>query len=146
MTLTATQTSIGERTAVASTPTFASLEQRALERERGDQQRDREPDAGGRGATARAGQVIVSRAPPSTGRVASHAAPMMPSGLPTTYAAMIPSVTGDVTAADSRSPSSWMPALASANSGTITRLVQGCSRYCSRSLGEIAEARLARAE
>ena len=34
----------------------------------------------------------------------------------------------------------WMPALASANSGTITKLVHGCSRYCSRSLGEIADA------
>ena len=40
----------------------------------------------------------------------------------------------------------WMPALASANSGTITRLVHGCRRYCRRSLGEIAETRLARAE
>ena len=34
----------------------------------------------------------------------------------------------------------WMPAFASANSGTITKLVQGWSRYWSRSLGEIADA------
>ena len=34
----------------------------------------------------------------------------------------------------------WMPALASANSGTITRLVHGCRRCWRRSLGEIAEA------
>ena len=33
----------------------------------------------------------------------------------------------------------WIPTLASANKGTITKLVHGCSRYCSRSLGEIAE-------
>ena len=39
----------------------------------------------------------------------------------------------------------WMPALASANSGTITRLVHGCSRYCRRSLGEIADVSEARA-
>ena len=58
----------------------------------------------------------------------------------------MPSVTGEVTAAESRSPSRWMPALASAKSGTITRLVHGCSRYCRRSFGEIAAVRLARAE
>ncbi len=34
-----------------------------------------------------------------------------------------------------------MPALARANSGTIAKLVQGCSRYCNRSFGEIAELR-----
>ena len=34
----------------------------------------------------------------------------------------------------------WMPALASANSGTITKLVHGCRRCWRRSLGEIAEA------
>ena len=33
----------------------------------------------------------------------------------------------------------WMPVLASANSGTITKLVHGCSRYWSRSFGEIAD-------
>jgi hypothetical protein len=54
-------------------------------------------------------------------------------------------VTGEVTARESRSPSIVIPALASANSGTITRLVHGCSRYCRRSLGEIAETSEARA-
>ena len=39
-----------------------------------------------------------------------------------------------------------MPALASANSGTITKLVHGWSRYWSRSLGEIADATLSCAE
>jgi hypothetical protein len=58
---------------------------------------------------------------------------------------MIPSVTGEVAAADRASPSSWIPAFASANSGTITRLVHGCNRYWSRSLGDRAETRLARA-
>ena len=55
-------------------------------------------------------------------------------------------MTGDVTASDSRPPLMWMPALASANSGTITRLVHGCRRYWSRSFGEIADTRPARAE
>ena len=57
----------------------------------------------------------------------------------------MPSVIGEVDrVATAASPSMWMPALASANSGTITQLVHGCSRYCRRSFGEIAdsEARL----
>jgi hypothetical protein len=39
-----------------------------------------------------------------------------------------------------------MPAFASANSGTITKLVHGCRRYWRRSLAEIAEATLRWAE
>src|SRR3954447_24476186 len=50
----------------------------------------------------------------------------------------MPHVTDECSASESRPPSTLMPALASANSGTITRLVHGCSRYCSRSFGEIA--------
>ena len=146
MTRTATHTSTGETTAVARMPTLACSSSAPSNASVATSSETVKPMPADAAATASAGQVIVRRAPPSAGRVASQAAPMMPSGLPTTYAARMPSVTGDVTAADSRSPSSWMPALASANSGTITRLVHGCSRYCRRSLGEIAEARLARAE
>ena len=58
----------------------------------------------------------------------------------------MPSVTGEVTASDSNPEVKWMPALASAKSGTTTLLVHGSSRYCKRSLSEIAEVRLARAE
>ena len=46
---------------------------------------------------------------------------------------------GDVNARPRRSPLRWMPALPNANSGTITKLVHGCSRYCSRSLADTAE-------
>ena len=46
---------------------------------------------------------------------------------------------GEAIASPMRWPSMWIPTLASANKGTITKLVHGCSRYCSRSLGEIAE-------
>ncbi len=53
---------------------------------------------------------------------------------------MIPSVIGEVTASASSAPSTWMPAFASANSGTITKLVHGCRRYWSRSFAEIADA------
>ena len=54
----------------------------------------------------------------------------------------IPSVIGDENAPPSSWPFTWMPALASANSGTITKLVQGWSRCWRRSLGEIADATL----
>ena len=47
---------------------------------------------------------------------------------------------GELTASESSPLSTWMPALASANSGTITKLVHGWRRYWSRSLGEIADA------
>ena len=40
----------------------------------------------------------------------------------------------------------WIPAFASANSGTITKLVQGWRRYWIRSFAEIAEATLSCAE
>ena len=53
---------------------------------------------------------------------------------------------GDVAASPSSCPSTWMPAFASANSGTITKLVQGWSRYWSRSFAEIADATLSCAE
>ena len=57
-----------------------------------------------------------------------------------TYPNRIPSVIGDLTASPSSCPLRWIPALASANSGTMTKLVQGWSRYCSRSFAEIADA------
>ena len=53
---------------------------------------------------------------------------------------MIPSVIGEPNARPRTLPFTWMPAFASANSGTITKLVHGWSRYWSRSFGEIAEA------
>ena len=53
---------------------------------------------------------------------------------------------GEVAASSRSSPSRWMPAFASANSGTITKLVQGWSRYWSRSFAEIADATLSCAE
>jgi len=92
------------------------------------------------------GQVRVGRVPPSARRVPTQEAVTIPSGLPATYATTIPSVTGEVMASRSRPTSRWIPVLASANMGTITKLVHGCKRYCSRSLGEIAEARPRRAE
>ena len=59
------------------------LEQRAFERERGDQQRDGEADARPTPRRRRStGHVTVSRA--RRIRVASHVAPRMPTGLPIT--------------------------------------------------------------
>ena len=71
------------------------------------------------------GQLSARR--PSRSRRASVAEARIPSGLPTTYAATMPSVIGDVNARLSSDPFRWMPALARANSGTITKLVQGWS-------------------
>ncbi len=58
----------------------------------------------------------------------------MPSSLPPT----IPRVMGEDAALATTSPLISTPALASANSRTITRLVHGWNRCCSRSLGETA--------
>ena len=44
----------------------------------------------------------------------------MPIGLPTTYATTMPMVIGEVTASSMSPPLTWIPAFASANSGTIT--------------------------
>jgi hypothetical protein len=132
--------------AVASTPSLASSSSGPSNASVATSKETVKPMPAEAAAPINTGQVTVSRAPPSIGRVASQVAPRIPTGLPMTYAAMIPSVTGDVIAPDSVSESSRMPALASAKSGTITRLVHGCNRYCRRSLGEIEPARLARAE
>src|SRR3954447_8498842 len=49
----------------------------------------------------------------------------------------MPSVTGELTASLSSRLSMWIPALARANSGTITKLVHGWRRYWICSLAEI---------
>src|SRR2546423_210158 len=58
----------------------------------------------------------------------------------------MPSVIGELTARLSSPLERWMPALASANSGTITYPVQGCRPYWRRSFGEIADSTLSWAE
>ena len=88
----------------------------------------------------RTGQVSVIGSRPGHRSATSRPPSRMPSGLPTTYPKKMPSVMGEPTASRRRSPSMWIPMFASANSGTITKLVHGCSRYWSRSLGEIAAA------
>ena len=115
------------------------LELLALERDARDQQRDREADAGDApppastgqlsgGCTRRAAAARRARTRDDADRLADHVAEEMPS------------VIGEVTASREQVAVDWMPVLASANSGTITKLVHGWSRYCSRSLGEIDEA------
>ena len=74
----------GERTAVASTPTVASSSSGPSKASVATSSETVKPIPADVAATASAGQVTVSRVPPSIGRVASHAAPMIPSGLPTT--------------------------------------------------------------
>jgi hypothetical protein len=80
----------------------------------------------------------VSGKCPSPRRVASQLAPVMPTSLPTTRPQTIPIVMGDETARPSTPPPRSTPAFASANSGTITKLVTGWKRFWSRSFGEIA--------
>ena len=92
------------------------------------------------------GQLSARRTRRRDNRQASQVAPTMPSGLPSTYPKKMPSVTGDDIASPSSELSTWMPALASANSGTIAKLVHGCRRCWRRSLGEIADATASCAE
>ena len=57
---------------------------------------------------------------PCVSRAIAQDADTTATGLPTTYPRTMPSVIGEVTARRRKSPSITMPALASANSGTIT--------------------------
>ncbi len=69
---------------------------------------------------------------PSRSLYASHANDVMPTNFPTTRPTTIPRVTDDVAASDTVVVEMATPALASANNGTITKLVHGCrirSRY-----------------
>jgi hypothetical protein len=60
----------------------------------------------------------------------------MPTSLPSTSPATTPRVTGELAAVRSVSPVSGTPALARANTGTMTKLVHGCQSCCSRSLAD----------
>ena len=59
------------------------------------------------------------RTRPRLSRVTNHVEPAIPIGFPATYATMIPSVTGEAYACAKKWPLTAIPALASANSGTI---------------------------
>ena len=65
------------------------------------------------------GQLTGRRWPPKTRRVASHEAPAIPAGLPTTYPTTMPSVTGERSASPRSPPLKVIPALERAKSGTI---------------------------
>ena len=66
------------------------------------------------------GQPTSGRGPRSAGRVAIHEAATIPTGLPTTYPTRMPSVIGEPNASPSSPPVTWIPALASAKTGTTT--------------------------
>lgn len=66
------------------------------------------------------GHCTTRGKPPNRRRVASHAAPVMPAILPRTRPARMPIVMGELAARCSASEFNSTPALASANSGTIT--------------------------
>ena len=67
-----------------------------------------------------AAQPTVGRSRPRLSLVSSQAEPTIATGLPSTYPAITPRVTGDRTAWARKLPLSAMPALASPNSGTMT--------------------------
>ncbi len=71
-------------------------------------------------ATTSTGPLSGERGPCRAGRDAIHEPENTPIGLPTTYPSRIPHVIGEETASLSNAPVRWIPALASANSGTIT--------------------------
>jgi hypothetical protein len=66
------------------------------------------------------GSLIGERGPCRAGREAIQEPVNTPIGLPMTYPSRMPQVIGEDTAALISVPVTWMPALASANSGTIT--------------------------
>ena len=68
---------------------------------------------------ATASQPTGGRRRPRLSRVTSQDTPTMPTGLPTRYPSAMPSVTGEVYAAARKPGLITMPALHSANSGTI---------------------------
>jgi hypothetical protein len=70
-------------------------------------------------APVTAAQPTGGRSRPRDTRSSSQAAPTVPAGLPSTYPARMPSVTGEVKARARNSPVIAIPALARANSGTI---------------------------
>ena len=65
-------------------------------------------------------QPAGGRSRPLLTLVTRYETPAMPSGLPATYPATMPRVTGEVKARARNGPLIWTPALASANSGTMT--------------------------
>ena len=67
-----------------------------------------------------AAQPTGGRSRPRLSRVSSQDAPAMPAGLPATYPIRMPSVIGEAYARARKLPLSTIPALASANSGTMT--------------------------
>src|SRR5581483_5224101 len=68
-------------------------------------------------------------------RTAAHDDALIPTNLPTTSPTTTPTVTRDVTASAIACAPTAMPALASANTGTMTKLDQPWSACSSRSIG-----------
>ena len=74
----------GETSAVASTPTLAWSSVAPWKARPATSSETVKPMPAAAAAPASPGQVTVSFTPPNMGRVASHDAPTMPNGLPTT--------------------------------------------------------------
>ena len=112
-----------------------------VEGEARDQERDREPHAGDRPAEGENGPAQGESGAPEPRPGGEPRRAEDGERLADDVAAEDSQRTGDVTASSSSSPPTSMSALASANSGTITKLAHAWRRYYSRSLAEIAEVR-----
>lgn len=83
---------------------------------------------------ARSSRVRPGARSPRRRRTARPVPSRTPTSSPRTRPAITPRVTGGVAAARRVSPVSGTPALARANSGTMTVFVHGCHSRCVRSL------------
>ena len=110
----------GAITTVASVPSFASSRRSPLNARLETRSETVKPIPAHAPAATSTGPLISARGPWRAGRDAIHEPAKIPIGLPTTYPKRIPSVIGEETASLISLPVRWIPALASANNGTIT--------------------------
>ena len=111
---------IAAHSAAASTPTLASASSGPVKASEAMSSETVNPMPAMVPAPMIEAQPAGGRRRPLLSQVTRNVVPEMPSGLPSTYPARMPRVTGEVNAWARNGPLIWTPALASANSGTMT--------------------------
>ena len=133
------QVSAAETTAAVSAPSFASASCTPVKARSAISRATVKPTPASVPLPSTAAQPTGGRNRPPLSRVTTAEVATIATGLPRTYPASTPSVIGAVNAARRNDPRSSMPAFASANSGTITKLVSGCNTACIRSFNDRLE-------
>ena len=114
------QATAGATNTVQSAPSFASSSSVPVKARLETSSETVKPMPAQAPAVSSTGSLIGERGPCSAGRDAIHEPVNTPIGLPTTYPSRIPHVIGEEIASLISFEVMWIPALASANSGTIT--------------------------